>query len=311
MEQNASIKPSGAAKFVFFYLVHLVSLIAMTISFGVVVFQIINKYVPDALLIYSGSYSDSALKVAISFLLVSTPVFYLISSLIQKSLLKGELKKESAVRRWLTYLILFASFLVFVGWLVAFVNNFLNGELSTKFILKAVAIFVIAAAVFSYYFYDIRREVVENIKSKIVKIYFYSSLAVFVIAIVSVFFVVESPIVAREKKLDEQVMNNFNTIYQCVDNYYRANSSLPNGLADIAPNCDPTAFKDPATGQEIQYNKKNDKTYDLCANFRTSNKNNNQAYPVYYGPGSTQSLHDAGYQCLSTTVLPITATPTK
>jgi type II secretory pathway pseudopilin PulG len=311
MDQPTSVAApkSNAAKFVFFYLIHLVSLGFMTVDFGIILFQIVNKNVADVITAYSGSYDEGALKFAISALLISTPIFYVITAFIQKSLFKGEMKKDSGIRRWLTYLILFVSFLIFVGWLIAFVNNFLNGELTMKFILKTLSVLVIAAAVFGFYLYDIRRAAVENIKDKVLKIFFIASLSVVAIVFVASFFVVESPAAARDRKLDDEVINNFGNIYQCVDQYYRETRKLPPDFAAMQADCTYLTtdnLKDSQTGQAFVYSTTGTTTYQICANFRTSNvgKANNLGmnYPAAVGSGS--SSHTSGYQCLKNQVYP-------
>jgi len=305
MEQNnvVAAPKSNAAKFVFFYLLHLVALGFMTVSAGNVIFQIINKFIPDV----AAPYVEN--KFAISALLVSIPIFYVVSYLIQKSLLKGELKKDSGVRRWLTYLILFVSFLIFFGWLIYFVNSFLNGEISVKFILKTITVLAIAASVFGFYLYDIRREAVENIKDKFLKIFFITSLIVVVAVFIASFFTVESPAVARDRKLDDAVINNFYLINQCADSYNSQMQKLPADFAVMQANCPyitADILKDGQTGAAFNYSITGTTTYQICANFRTSNigQANNPAgvYPV--GAGVNSTLHNAGQQCLNWQVTP-------
>ncbi len=294
---------SNAAKFVFLYLLHLVALGFMTVSFGNVIFQIINKYIPDV----TAPYIEN--KFAISALLVSIPIFYVVSFLIQKSLFSGELKKDSAIRRWLTYLILFVSFLIFFGWLIYFVNSYLNGEVTTRFILKTIAVLAIAGAVFGFYFYDIRRSVVENVKDKLLKIFFITSLVLVVAVFVASFFTVESPTLARDRKLDDQITNVFNDIYQCADSYYNQTQKLPDGFATMISQCPYLTsdnLNDFQTGQPYAYQITGTTTYQICANFRTSNigtANNPQGiYPA--APSYNGSAHDSGYQCLKGQVFP-------
>jgi len=153
---------------------------------------------------------------------------------------------------------------------------------------------------------------VENSKNKIIKIYFYSTLALIAIIFISSFFVFESPTLSRARKLDDQIMNNIYSIDQCVDNYYRGNDILPTSIVDISKDCAPEVFKDPSSGPDIKYNKKADKTYELCAQFRSSNKNlNSNINGNYSGPISGQDLHDAGWQCLERTVYPLTSNEVK
>lgn len=92
------------------------------------------------LLLVGSSYSnDGQLKFAIASLIIATPIFYIISNLINRGLKKGELDKESWIRRWLTYFILLVSSIVLLGVFISVILNFLNGELTSRSILKAYA----------------------------------------------------------------------------------------------------------------------------------------------------------------------------
>jgi hypothetical protein len=56
---------------------------------------------------------------------------------------------------------------------------------------------------------------------------------------------------------------------------------------------------DKTTGKTFEYQLKDDKNYALCAEFRTSNKNEkNTNQPAYSSPDNKSSLHDSGWQCL-------------
>ena len=55
---------NDAAKYAFFYVLSLVALVFMTVSVGIIVFQIINKEIIDLINQYSGRYSDEAMKFA-------------------------------------------------------------------------------------------------------------------------------------------------------------------------------------------------------------------------------------------------------
>ena len=60
-------------------------------------------------------------------------------------------KLESGVRRWLTYIALLLASATVIGDLVTFLSYFLRGDLTTRFVLKVVTVFVIAGGVFWYY----------------------------------------------------------------------------------------------------------------------------------------------------------------
>jgi hypothetical protein len=271
-----------------------VALIFTALSVGMIMFGIIDKTVPDAL--NYGSV-DGQLKFAISALFIAAPIFYLMSSLIHKGLRTGDLDKESGVRRWLTYFIILVSSLIILGVFIGIMTSFLSGELTTTFILKALTMIVIAASVFSFYFYDIKRENVVD-KNKVVKIFFFATMALVIAAFIAAWFFVESPKLARAKRLDQIVVNNISSLESAVNSYYEKTKVLPDNLDQIKNNTDvyidQKSFTDPENGAAIVYKKTSDKTFEFCANFRTDSKNNTDT-TSYAGPSK---LHYAGYQCL-------------
>jgi hypothetical protein len=58
---------------------------------------------------------------------------------------------DSGVRKWLTYIALVIAAIVVIGDGVFFINAFLRGELTTRFILDEILLFVLSGGVFGYY----------------------------------------------------------------------------------------------------------------------------------------------------------------
>ncbi len=304
MEQNIQEgvdNKINAPKFAFFYLLSLAALVFMAVSTGMAIFQIINKFIPDVLNEYSGRFNDEAIKFAISALIISTPIFYVISKIIYKNLFLGLLGKDSGVRRWLTYFILLVSSIVMIGWAIAIINNFLDGELTLKFALKALTALIIAAAIFSFYLYDIRRKEVVSKKDIVIKIYFFVSLVIVVAIFIVALFAFESPRETRNRKIDEETVKNFYTIDNCVDEYFISKKNLSEDFNEIIDNCG-FAFSKNVSEQieskQIKYNKITDEKYELCANFNSSNKERMEKDQYFPGSEQKKNLHDSGWQCL-------------
>lgn len=290
---------NNAAKFAFFYMLSLVALIFMALSSGIIIFQIINKNIVDAIDIYKGQYSSGALKFAISAIIIAGPLYYFAVSRINKNLFSGALKSDSGIRKWLTYFILFISSVVMAGWVVATIYNFLDGELTTKFILKAITAIAISASIFYYYFYDIKRDDVVGKKDKVVMIYFYASLVFVVATLVSGFVFVESPTETRNLKHDQGVVNKLSQIDSAVNEYYYEKKKMPENMQEIrgaVVYLGDKEVRDESTGQEFVYEKMSENRYKLCATFFTASKDyeNNMEYGYY----DKRWEHGAGYQCL-------------
>ncbi|MCU0679557.1 MAG: DUF5671 domain-containing protein [Planctomycetes bacterium] len=289
---------NNAAKFAFFYMLSLVALITLAMACGTVVFQVINKNIVDPLNQYQGSFTPEALKFAISALVISAPIFFLTMRQIYKNLFSGALPKESGIRKWLTYFIIFVSSVVMLGWLIATINSFLDGELTMKFILKAMTAIGIAAAIFTFYFYDIRRAEVTGKKDQVVSYYLYGSLAVVAAVFVLSLFYVESPTETRNRKFDMALLDNFNQIDSAIVSFYNENKAMPENLAELRKDYNyitDQTLVDPGTAKPIEYKVTEEKAYELCADFRTSNKLDE--YGLYYGY-KDRWPHDSGYQCI-------------
>jgi cytochrome bd-type quinol oxidase subunit 2 len=92
---------------------------------------------------------------AIAVLLVSAPVFAWLTIKNDRRIAQDAAQRRSSVRKWLTYLTLFISALTFLIDASIVINNFLNGEITLRFILKALTVACVSAAIFIYYLRDV------------------------------------------------------------------------------------------------------------------------------------------------------------
>ncbi|MDG4649333.1 DUF5671 domain-containing protein [Roseibacterium sp. SDUM158017] len=94
---------------------------------------------------------------SVAALVVATPVYVLVSRHIMRSAATDDAILKSPVRKWLTYLALLVSALVFLGDAIYTVDRFLAGELSLRFALKAGTVALVSGAVFVHYLKDVER----------------------------------------------------------------------------------------------------------------------------------------------------------
>ena len=301
METNMSTK-INSPKFAFYYLLSLVALIFSALSVGMIAFQYINKYMPDIFGQIGQDFSPDVLKFAVSAIIIAAPIFFITTNLIYKSLVAGKLEKDSGIRRWLTYFILFVAAVIIITFLIITVNSFLSGNWTAKFLLQMLTVIGIAAIIFTFYLYDIRRAEVNKTADKILRLYFWMSLVIMAIAFVAALFIVESPAVARGRLIDERIISNFQAIEGDVSNYYSYYQKLPATLAEVkAMNNASNIYIDPATNKEFGYNIVSTSSYQLCADFRTDDKNNVNAQTQYL---DENLRHLAGAQCLNFKIYP-------
>lgn len=286
----------SAAKHMFYYLLALVTLGFAAIGLGQILFQIINASFPETTYYYESAYSSYVLRFGISSVIVAGPIYAFISYLINRDLSKGTLDKDSAVRKWLTYLILLASVFTVMGFLIGFLNSFLLGELTVKFVLKVLSAIVISALIFSYYLYDIRRE--KFVSKTAIRSFGVLTLVVTVATLVGGFMIIESPSKVRSLREDEERVNRLRNISYQVEEHFRVNKKLPSDLAPLEQNLLEYNLKDPVSEKPFEYRMVDSKTYELCAEFMNSNREKQEEYPAdYYSYPDPAWLHDVGRQC--------------
>jgi len=283
---------------------HLFTIILLYIgtgSFLALLFQYINTKFPDPLNIGS---NPGPTSLAISILIVVYPVFLWASSFIKKDIKTNPHKAELKTRKWLLYFTLFAAAGFIIGDLVTLIYNFLNGEVTVRFILKVLAILVVAAAIFWYYLSELRSHGKESAKFN--KSYAWITTIVVVLTITSGFFITGSPFTQRTSRLDEQKIYDLQSIQGQVLNYWIRKNELPASLSELENPLEGYYIpKDTQTGEAYKYSKINNLTFEICATFNRSSDNN--ATNVYY-PGSIFKnenwAHGAGENCFKRTIDP-------
>ena len=155
--------PSISAREAFLYLVMFNALYISAFSLGSLVFQLINIGFPDpALGVRPETLTQEAIRWSVSLLVVTFPVFLFVSRLIHREVARDPSRRASKVRRWLTYLTAFVAAGVLMGDVTTLVYNLLGGELTVRFILKALTVAAIAGTVFGYYLSDLRQDESEE-----------------------------------------------------------------------------------------------------------------------------------------------------
>jgi hypothetical protein len=153
-------RPYLDARDAFLYLLLFATLYTTAFHLGQLVFLMIDQTWPDRAFANPASAMRirSAMRFSIASLIVATPVFLYISRLTNREVHTDPAKRNSKVRRWLTYLTLFVASSVLIGDVIALVYNLLSGELTVRFILKVVTIAAIAGSALTFYLWDIRAD---------------------------------------------------------------------------------------------------------------------------------------------------------
>ena len=292
------------------------SLIALYISVGAFInllFTLLERTFPDALdgaYYYSASVYSSGMRFAIASLVIIFPTYLVLLWLITKDSEANPEKKSLGLRRWLTYTTLFLSAGFILGDLITLLNYFLGGEITIRFILKILVVLIVAAGIFIYYIFDLRK---QTAALKSYRIFAIVSAIVVVVSIIYSFSVMGLPQSQRALQLDETRISDLQNIQSQVTSYYQFKNTVPPSLATlINPISSYLMPVDPETKLPYQYEKLASTSFKLCATFSAVGDN-------YVGIAQSQTVtfpdvpkndinqnwkHEAGNVCFTRTIDP-------
>lgn len=277
-------------KFFFLSLGVLVSLIASVTSFLSLVFATLDKKFPDALnAVYTygyNTYDFAAMRSALATLIIIFPVFLILSYFWTKAI-RGELGRiDTVIKKWMLYLIIFLASVVIIVDLITLVNYFVQGEITSRFIYKVIAVLVVAKLTGLYYLYELRMHAGRSWK----RIAAAGIGAVLVIiAIGYSFSIMGSPTTQRLLRLDDRRVQDLQSIQWQVISYWQQKEKLPEVLKDLADPISSYALPvDPEfqKGMTYEYKKTGDMSFELCATFAKPIPQGWRENPSYgYGGG--------------------------
>ncbi len=245
------------------------SLIALYLSISfllTLVFGLINIAYPSA----SDSYYEmegatEGIRLGIAMLIVFFPTYLVLTRLMNRyrRIEKGALYQN--ITKWLIYLSLLVGGLVLLGTLVTTIHTFLNGDLTTRFLLKAGTVLGIVGMAFHYYVLDAKGHWVKE-ENKSIMFGIGVGLVVFV-AIAFGLKNIETPSVVREMKLDEMQVNDLRNIQWQIESFMSLSSStLPKDLGELYSETG-GAHAEAKEGRDAYTYEITDKGFKLCATF--------------------------------------------
>jgi hypothetical protein len=276
-------KPRVSAREAFLHLVLFATLYLAAFNTGAILFDLIERALPDPVTARPWERSEGRLPWALASLLVALPVFLYTHRIIAGSLRRDPEKRGSGVRRWLTYLTLFVTALVIIGDLVAALNGWFRGGLTPRFLLKALVVFAIAAVAFRHYLADLRRDEVDR---PVLRTSWLGRAGVIGMAIVAIVGLIAmgAPHTARLRELDRRRVEDLDQLAGAIIAYHGHNGRLPRNLDEVI--IDPSARdrrltgRDPVSGTAYGYVVIDSIWFELCATFSTADSLGPYGMPV-------------------------------
>ncbi|MDD5067982.1 MAG: DUF5671 domain-containing protein [Candidatus Pacebacteria bacterium] len=275
-----------------------ITLYASTIAFLNILFGILEYLMPDALNYSYGA--PQSIRIAMATLIVGFPLYIVFSYFARKTERLEPSRKNTWVRRWLTYITLFLAGAAVAVTLIVLINTFLNGEITLRFILKVLSVVIVTGGIFSYYIIDLREE--ADGKKRARWAFIISALAV-VALLVGGLLTVGSPARERALRFDEQRIYDLQNIQYQIVNYWQKKGELPKKLSELNDSISGWSVPQDPEGREYVYRFTGGLLFDLCATFNlkvTSPKFTEVSAPL--APIRSQDYnwsHDSGYTCFA------------
>ncbi len=291
-------------KDVFLHFLNILTFYLSIVNFITLFIQYIGALFPDPLNFYYTGIAN-AVRLSTSILVVAVPVFILTSWMLGRDLKNNPKKREFRLRKWLLYFTLFIAAVTIIVDLITFVYNFMSGELTIQFFLKILIVLFVAAAVFGYYIWDLRRKDMETSKTP-KKLAWTVSFAVLA-SIIGGFFIIGTPAVQRDRRFDEQRVSDLQTLQNEIVNYWTQKEKLPQNLGELEDSISGfIVLKDPASDASYEYNVIDPLSFELCATFKTSSKDFGSMEPSLYRGNVFQQNweHTAERTCFTRTIDP-------
>ena len=278
-----------AAKDAFFYLLIFLTLATWTIGLGWLAFTLIDEWLPDRLSssAYSQATNNASIAASVASIIVSFPIFLLVSRAVIHDTRRHPEKLNSPVRKWLTYLALVIAAGTCIGDLITVLTYLLRGELTSRVIAYAVVVFVLSGGVFYYYFTGIKQSEEPEVHGLSKHAWWaLVSAAVLATMIILGFSHNGSPRLQRSMRADQKRLIDLGQLNNEIVAHWRSSGHLPQHLDELPL----TAMADPLTRRPYAYHPKDGSHYELCATFDLdSHRETNDAEDRW--------AHPAGQHC--------------
>jgi Domain of unknown function (DUF5671) len=305
-------EPKTKALDVFVYVGIGIALVVSIVNILQILFTAIDRKFVDIL---TGQFyvdaTSSDVRFAIASLVVFFPIYLGLSWYTSKDIQKFLYKQNITVRKLMIYLTLFVTVLTLIGTLVSSIYTYLGGEISVRFGLKALVVFITALSVFGYYYYSIRRDYSK--KTAVPTL--LSVIASFTVtaAVVWSISIIGTPSEMRAKKIDSTRLSDISRIQQEVFNRFQMTDKLPlttselnNAFQGYAVPVDPVTQEiygyrvvdQPTFKMNYVTNKKELATpaiFELCATFGTIREYNARGFSAIKDTIPVSTVTDSFY----------------
>jgi hypothetical protein len=149
-------RPYLSAREAFLYLLFFILLGIVSFNLGSLLWALIDRAIVDPAGAAGGTYyfNEGQIRSAMAGLIVGLPLFLWLGRTLRKTRAVHVDLERSPIRKWLTYISLVFAGCTLIGDAIFLVSGFLSGDLTTRFLLKAMVVALIAGGIFVYFVGD-------------------------------------------------------------------------------------------------------------------------------------------------------------
>jgi hypothetical protein len=275
----------GGAREAFLHLLTSAALYTAVSYALTLIFSYVDLKVPDlATTPYAQLESEASraiIPVAMAAVIVAFPLLMWLSSTLLREMKAAPDKVRSPLRRQLTYLTLFLAAGMMAIDVITLVAYLLQGELSTRFLLKVAAVLVVGGAGFFYYFKSLKMSPEEMQTTRFHRWFGWCTSTIVAACLVGGLFVVGPPATERLRRFDaqrtadikmisEEVFNaTVGTAWRNAATTLSIKQPLPRTLDEVLAGARQRRprITDPKTGTAYEYQVLGESTFRVCASF--------------------------------------------
>lgn len=307
LERASSALDVGMSLFGFVLLAMVVGAL-LNLGFGLA-----DKAFPDVLAAAGGAPLERSIHRAMAALLVAMPCYALFIRWWLRRFAAAAGRREPALTRWLTHLVLLAASVTMVGDLIATVYALLQGQASMRFALKAAWLLVLATLVGGLYLLERRQ--VQYARTAPRAALAAIGVTALLLALGSLGLglrLAGTPAQARAQALDLERAQRLTRLAGCIDSYTREAGQFPASLDALLASANQSdciaSSRDPSSRRAFDYRVLSplhpvgavqEGSFELCADFERAEPSPTPASPHATGAWSG---HRAGRVCRVITV---------
>lgn len=281
-----------AARDAFLYLLSFATLSTWAGALGSLLFEFIDHWIPDPIAAATRSL-PLVVTWQLASILVAFPIYLMVMRLVLREVTASPERLESGVRKWLTYIALLVTAGAMIGDLIVFLDRFLAGGLSARFVLKSATVMALCAAIFCYYLRTLRWGSATDFGWERRRGRWFAGAATGGVAatVLAGLTLAGGPVARRQMEVDRVRVQHLHSIAQALNQNYP--SALPASVEELPKQLLVDKVADPKTGAKYEYHPIANNTYELCATFDTAGYGYGERTFWSHSPGRTCFRLDA------------------